>query len=126
MGTDAGAFYFVFHTLIVLKAVSRLEGGGGRGGRHLTTPTLQQRSGPVSSGHIVFRASESTEGFIEGHAFSQSYDLAPRPFLPPSSGRKLDWRHTERLRKRNNWVTGEGEGVGEEPDHTIARKTGPL
>jgi hypothetical protein len=33
----------------------------------------------------------------------------------------LDRRHTGRLRKRDNLLAG---GVGEEPDHTTARKTG--
>jgi hypothetical protein len=41
--------------------------------------------------------------------------------------RKLDRRHTERLRKRDKLLTGdEGKGVGEEPNHKTARKPGPL
>jgi hypothetical protein len=42
----------------------------------------------------------------EDQAFSPSYDL------PPSPVGKLDWRHTERLRKRDNLLTGEGEDEG--------------
>jgi hypothetical protein len=46
--------------------------------------------------------------FLEGQAFSRSYDLAPRP-SPPSL------------------LTGEGwRGVGEEPNHLTATKPGPL
>jgi hypothetical protein len=45
----------------------------------------------------------------EYQAFLPSYDLAP----PLSSFSKLDRRHTERLRKRDNLLTGEGgEGGG--------------
>jgi hypothetical protein len=34
-----------------------------------------------------------------------------------------DRRHTGRLRKRDNLLTGEGaKGVGEEPNHTTAKK----
>ncbi len=48
---------------------------------------------------------------------------------PPSPLRKLDRRHTGRLRKRYNLLClrGEvGEGVGEEPNHTTARRNGPI
>jgi hypothetical protein len=58
--------------------------------------------------------------------FSLSYDLAPPTPLPPYSDSKLDRRHKGRLRKRDNMLTGEGEGVGEEPNHTTARKPSPL
>jgi hypothetical protein len=53
--------------------------------------------------------------------FSSSYDLAPTTPM-------LDRRHTRRLRKRDNLLTGEGKGVGvmEEPNHTTASKPGPL
>jgi hypothetical protein len=44
----------------------------------------------------------------------------PPPPLSPSPVSNLDLRHTGRLRKRNNLLTGEGEGVGEEPNHTTA------
>jgi hypothetical protein len=59
-------------------------------------------------------------------AFLRSYDSAPRPPPPPPSPvSKLDWRHTGRLRKRNNLLKGErGEGAGVEPNHTTARKIG--
>ncbi len=50
---------------------------------------------------------ESMEWFIEDQAFSSSYGLAPPP--PPSPiVRKLDRRHTGRLRKRDNVLMGEG------------------
>ncbi len=43
--------------------------------------------------------------------------------LPTSVRNKLDRRHTERLRKRDNLLAVElGEGVGEEPNHKTARK----
>jgi hypothetical protein len=46
---------------------------------------------------------------------------------PPSSSplRKLGRKHTGRLRKRDNLLTGKGRR-GEEPNHTTARKPGPL
>jgi hypothetical protein len=47
--------------------------------------------------------------------------------FPPSHVSKLDRRYTGRLRKRDNVLTGEGvKGVGEEPNHTTARKPRPL
>jgi hypothetical protein len=46
------------------------------------------------------------EWFIEGQAFLRSYDLAPRP--PPSPFSKRDRRHTGRLRKKDNLLTGDG------------------
>ncbi len=47
--------------------------------------------------------------------------------LPFSHVSKLDLRHTGRLKKRDNLLTGEGrEGVGEEPNHTTTRKPGSL
>ncbi len=58
---------------------------------------------------------KSIELFIEGQAFSQSYDLAPpSPSLPPYPVSRLNRRrHTGRLRKRDNLLTGEGrEGGG--------------
>ncbi len=60
---------------------------------------------------------------MEAHAFLRSYDSAPRPPPPPPFS-KLDRRHTGRLRKRDSLLTGEGAGV--EPNHTTARKLGPL
>ncbi len=64
---------------------------------------------------------------IEDHAFSPLYDLAPPPpQVPLSPVSKLDRRYTVRLRKRNNLLTREGEGVGEEPNHTTARKPDQL
>jgi hypothetical protein len=58
----------------------------------------------------------------------RSYDLAPRPSTPPPSPvSKLDWRHTGRLRRRDNTLLpGEGEGAGKEMNHSAARKPGPL
>ncbi len=38
--------------------------------------------------------------------------------LPPSSISKLNRRHTGRTSQRDNLLTGGGEGVGEEPNHT--------
>jgi hypothetical protein len=55
----------------------------------------------------------------DAQAFSQSYDLAPRP-LPPVS-----WRHTERLRNRFNLLTGEGEGSGRRAESHDRKKAWP-
>jgi hypothetical protein len=62
---------------------------------------------------------ECTEGFIEGKAFSRSYDLVPP--LPLSS--KLDKRHRETLRKKREKLLTGGGGA-ESFDHP--RKPGPL
>ena len=53
---------------------------------------------------------ESTEWFLDGQAFLRSYSLAPCPPLPspPPPGSKLDRRHTRRLKKGGNLLTGEG------------------
>jgi hypothetical protein len=57
----------------------------------------------------------------------QTLDFAPPPSLFPSTARKLDWRHTGRLRKKENLLTSDGgKGVGVEPNHTTARKNGSL
>jgi hypothetical protein len=53
------------------------------------------------------------------------FGSSPTPCLN-SPVRKLKRRHTERLRKRDNVLKGEGEGVWKEPNHTMARKPGPL
>jgi hypothetical protein len=67
----------------------------------------------------------SIEWYIENQAFSRSYDLAP-PLSPPLPSVCFDRRHTGRLRKRNNLLTVEGMEAEEEPNHTPARKPGPL
>ncbi len=65
--------------------------------------------------------SESGERiFTEDQAFSSFYDLASAPVSFP------DRRHTGRLRKRDNLLTGEGEGVGEESNPNTTRKPDPL
>jgi hypothetical protein len=72
----------------------------------------------------TFCRTENIEWLIEGQSFSQSFDLVPRHPLP-SPVNNLDRRLTERLRKRDNLLTGEGaKGVGEEPSHTTARRLG--
>jgi hypothetical protein len=62
-----------------------------------------------------------------GPAFSQSYDLAPRPTHPPSPVSKLDRRQRKIKKERQlgNRRVG-GKEVGEKPNHTTARKPGPL
>jgi hypothetical protein len=54
--------------------------------------------------------------------------LFARPLPPSSPVSKLDRRHTGRLRKGDNLLTGGGGGgrMGEEPNHTTERKPGPL
>ncbi len=56
---------------------------------------------------------ESVDWFIE----DQAPPLHPNP---PSLVIKLGWRHTGRLRKRDNLLTG--EGVGEEPNRTTRER----
>ncbi len=52
--------------------------------------------------------------------------LLPHP-LPPLPVSKRYRRHTGRLRKRDNLPSERGgEGMGEQPFHTTARKPGPL
>jgi hypothetical protein len=53
---------------------------------------------------------------MEDQAFLPSYDLAP-PLPPPP--------HLP-SKKSDNLLTGEGGGLGEEPDHTSPKKPGPL
>ncbi len=53
------------------------------------------------------------------------FDSYPSPSCPPPPVNKLNRRNTGRLRKRDNLLAG-GEVWGEEPNHTIARKSGPL
>jgi hypothetical protein len=48
------------------------------------------------------------------------------PPPPPQFVSKLEWLHTGSLGKRDNLLTGEVEVVGEEPNHMITRKPGPL
>jgi hypothetical protein len=58
-----------------------------------------------------FITPESTGWLIEDQAFSPPDVLSPPPpQSPPVS--QLDRRHTERLRKRENLLTGEGVGAG--------------
>jgi hypothetical protein len=62
---------------------------------------------------------------IEDQAFSSSYDLAPP--LPPLHSVSSIGDHTGGLKKRDNWLWERWEeGVGKEPNHTTARKPGPL
>jgi hypothetical protein len=49
---------------------------------------------------------ERIELFMENQAFSPTYDMV----LPLPSVSKLEWRHTGRLRKRDNSLTGEVRG----------------
>jgi hypothetical protein len=62
-------------------------------------------------------------GFLAVVCFSSSPTL-----LPPSPVSKLDQQPTGRLRKRDNFLAGlEGGRAGvAEPNHTTARKPGPL
>jgi hypothetical protein len=52
---------------------------------------------------------------------------SPIPFPSPSCS-KFNRRHTRRLEKERQLADGRGRGkrVGEEPNHTIARKPGSL
>ncbi len=68
--------------------------------------------------------SESIKGSIEDHAFSLSYDLAPRSPSPVSKLNQVTQRKTEKERQLAD--KRGGKGVGEEPNHTIERKSDPL
>jgi hypothetical protein len=72
--------------------------------------------------------SESIECFIEGRAFPRSYDLAPRPPLPPSLSHQQAGPATHRTSEKERQVAdgGGGKGVSEESNHTTARKPFPL
>jgi hypothetical protein len=75
---------------------------------------------------LVGSSSKSTERFIE--ALSPSYDIAPPP-TPPHfyTVNMLFLFLSLPLCRRSSLLTGGGgEGVGEEPNHTKARKPGPL
>jgi hypothetical protein len=75
--------------------------------------------------HFVFRlvlVMDSEYYMIyRGPVFLAVVLFGSSPTLPVS---KLDCRHTGRLRKRDKLLTGEGggKGVGEESNHTTARK----
>jgi hypothetical protein len=78
----------------------------------------------ISAGYANFYfESETIELFIEDQALSPSYDLAPPPpRRPPSvnSSRPATHKKTERD------ILLTKEGVGVEPNHTKARKPGPV
>ncbi len=63
---------------------------------------------------------------ISNRAVGQSPVFGSSPTPPIVS--KLDRRYMGRLRKRDNLLTGgeRGKGVEEEPNHTTARKAGPI
>ncbi len=54
--------------------------------------------------------------------------LQTHPPAPPSPVSKLNRRHTEKSDKKRQLAAGRGmgKGVDEEPNHTTARKPGPL
>ncbi len=68
---------------------------------------------------------ESTEWFTEFQAFLLSYDSAPRPPLYPLSRQQVVSLSQPSCVSPVEF-TGGGDGVGEEPNHTTARKPGPL
>jgi hypothetical protein len=85
---------------------------------------------PPARGHCqkiqvgVKSVAESIEWFIEDLALLPSYVWLIAHPLPSV---KLDRRHRERQRKRDNLLTGEGgRRLVEEPNHTTARKPAPL
>ncbi len=68
---------------------------------------------------VLYGGPECITWFIEVQDFWRS--------LPPSPVSKLDRQHPGRLRKRDDLLRGEeGDGVGEESNHTSVRKLGPL
>ncbi len=73
----------------------------------------------------VYMKSESIEWFIKSQAFSRSYDLVPRPLTLTSVSSTGDTQEDREREAVCRWEVG-GRGVGEEPNHTTARKLGPL
>ncbi len=71
-------------------------------------------------------AAESIEWFIEDQASSPSYDLAPPHPLLPSQVSKLPLSLSLPECYRSSLLTGEGGRGGGGPNHTTARKPGPL
>ncbi len=70
---------------------------------------------------------ESIEWFLEAQAFFRSRDSAPRPSSPPPSPvNKLSLFLNLPVSRRSSLLTRGGEGVGEEPNYTTARKPGSL
>jgi hypothetical protein len=63
---------------------------------------------------------ESIELFIEGQAFSRSYDLVPHQSPPPSPVNKLGRRNTGRLRKKDNLLKGTGGRGAKSHDRKIS------
>ncbi len=62
---------------------------------------------------------------MEGKAFFQSYDLAPRP--PPSPPPVSSTGNTqEDWERETSYWRESGKGVGEEPNYTTKRKPGSL
>ncbi len=55
--------------------------------------------------HLLYISFYTIRRDVEDKAFSPSYDMAP-PTSPLSLISKLDRRHTGRLRKRDNLLTG--------------------
>ncbi len=68
---------------------------------------------------------ESIERFIEAHAFLRSYDLAARPPLPPLPSVSRPATHGKTDKERQVADGRGGQRVGEEPNHTTARKSDP-
>ncbi len=60
--------------------------------------------------------------FMEDEAFSPSYVFAP----PPLSGQQVVSFSQSSVCRRCSLLTGLGEWEGQEPNHTTARKPGPL
>jgi hypothetical protein len=72
------------------------------------------------------RLTESIERCVEDQAFSPSYDFTLPPPPPPSQ--QVDALYLSSICHRSSILTGEGvrKGAVEEPNHTTARKPGPL
>jgi hypothetical protein len=64
------------------------------------------------------------EWFIDGQAFSRSYDLAhrPTPSQPPPPTSKVDQRHSGRLRKRDELRMERGEVDGRRAESYYRKK----
>jgi len=71
-------------------------------------------------------ASESIEALIEGQFFFQAVDSAPRPPSPISRQSAGPATHRKTEKERQLADGRGGKGVGVEPNHTTARKPGPL
>ncbi len=90
---------------------------------------LSTEEGNMEGESILFQQDypKSTEWFIEDQALSPSYDFVSPPHTPPVAIQQVvSPFQSSCVSPRSSLMTGRGKGVGEELNHTMARKPGPL